>query len=217
MRLISRTHILVTAACVLGSATPVRAQQSPGQTMADRMLARSAIRVRQRPELSGRVNRSFNRDSLWVHTLRGLRRSDDSTLTGWFKGFAVLLEGVNAEGCNRLAGGRPDPRRVTAFVATADSAALEQWLQLWESAAVASYIGAKRPPVPDEAMLSILFGMMADLARETPDSVPASDQECWRLRSFFRHAEQLSPEDQVVVYRSIGEQMTSKKSSSSTP
>jgi hypothetical protein len=209
MRPISRWIIPLTVSLLIG--TPGQAQETAGHAMVHRMMSRSAERVRHRSELAGRVDETFDRDSLRLRVLSGLRRSADSTVQAWFTHFSVLMNGLDRESCNSLAAGRPDPRAIVAYVGTKDSVALQVWLTDWEEAAVASYVGYKHPPIPDDAMLAILFGMMGDIARESVDSVPENDRECWRLRAFFHQVVRLAPEQQLVVYRSIVEQMMSKK------
>ena len=84
-------------ACCLIGCLPLpaisQAQELPaGEAIMERMLDRLAARLRQRSDLRDRLSPAFDKDSVGHYGLKGLSRSEDSTVIGWFTGFAEMLQ-----------------------------------------------------------------------------------------------------------------------------
>lgn len=211
MTRVAATSLPFLVALALAPVLPcrARAQQSSADAIANRMLDRSAERVRNRPELVGRLSAGFNQDSLSVYALRGLRSAEDSTLLGWFAGLSNAVNLLDAPMCAGMTAAPPSPRAIIQLVARSDSAVVDHWLSTWEDAASAAFTGVKRPPVPDSAMVIILFGMVADLNKQA-DSL-GEGQECRKLHAFLDYALALPWQDRVTVFRGFSEQIAGKK------
>lgn len=186
------------------------AQHPAGAETANRLLERSAARVSQRPELRGRVSADFDRDSLSIYTLRGLRRAEDSTVVGWFAGFSEAVNLIEGPECASIASAPPNPGGIVRFAALVDSARVDHWLNTWEDAATAAFVGLKRPPVSDSAMVMILFGMVAGLERQA-DSLAGPEHECRKLHLFLESVLALPWQERVTVFRGLSEQLSGSK------
>jgi hypothetical protein len=190
---------------------PVTAAQdtTPDQRMVQRMLDRSAARIRQRNDLSGRVSPGFNSDSLYRRVTIGLARVSDSTVVEWFAELARLFDGIEPAACDSLTAGPPDPRRIVKFISADDSTLIERWFTQWEIATVASYLGEKRTPVSDEEMIATVFSLIGPLSKD--QEAREGNTECQKLRSFLRNVLALPDEKRAILFRGIAGQLGGKK------
>ena len=197
-----------------------------GQTTAtpmSRALDRAVTRVNSRSDLAGHRGAGFNRDSFDLEAMRGLGKTSDSTLIGWFSGFASYVNGTDSTACHGLVAGEPTGTHIASVRSSMDSAALESWISHWETAVVASYLSPAPPPVDEEAMMVALFTLIAKL----PDSPagqnrkpggkppkPSPAAECNTMRHFFAEALALEDSTRMTLFRGLALTMNEKGKSS---
>lgn len=194
-----------------------------GQTSAtpmERALDRAVTRVNSRSDLAGHRGAGFNRDSFDLQAMRGLGKTSDSTLIGWFAGFASYVNGTDSTACHGLMSGEPTGTRIASVRSTMDSAALESWIGHWETAVVASYLSPAPPPVDDEAMMVALFTLIAKLPEtraeqnRKPGGKPPKPRtpvaECNTMRHFFAEALALEDSTRITLFRGLALSMNEK-------
>ena len=188
-----------------------------------RALDRAVTRVNSRSDLAGHRGAGFNRDSFDLEAMRGLGKTSDSTLIGWFSGFASYVNGTDSTSCHGLVAGEPTGTHIASVRSSMDSAALESWISHWETAVVASYLSPAPPPVDEEAMMVALFTLIAKL----PDSQagqnrkpggkppkPSPAAECNTMRHFFAEALALEDSTRMTLFRGLALTMNEKGKSS---
>lgn len=188
----------------------------PGEAIMERMLDRLAARLRQRSDLRDRLSPEFDKDSVGHYGLKGLSRSEDSTVIAWFTGFAEMLQVIDGPSCKALVAGPPSASRIARAVSNQDSLAVARWLIHWETATLAWYLAPERPPIDDEAMMGAIFKLIAEL----PDGAltvstgspkkkkkPSAEQECRSMRDFFASAVAMAEPERTTLLRGLVEKM----------
>jgi hypothetical protein len=214
------TPPLLTILCVLsGSGALVSAAAQTPETTLKRALDRAVLRVNSRSDLQNHLGPGFDRDSFDVRAFKGLRRADDSTVLGWFTGFATFLNGTDDGTCEQLSRLEPTGTALAAVPSMMDSTAIEDWMTHWEHAVAASFLAEARPPVNEEEVMMALLALMVKLpgaqveSNAKPSSKPRKPDgrtECGTMREFFNQAIRMDDPVRMTLFRGLADTMNEK-------
>jgi hypothetical protein len=197
------------------SSSPAQSVAS-GETSLDYALDRVVGRLIARTELQDQVGSGFNRESLDIYAFRGLRRTSDSTIMGWFTGLSAYIDGIDSVSCARLAQTKPSGRELAQLPSTMDSALVDRWALSWESAVVASFRAPLREPVSEEEVMMAMLGVIAKLPsaelvvgsrRSGKPKKSTPRQECQTMREFFTTALRLDEPERTTLFRGLADKL----------
>jgi hypothetical protein len=212
----SPRFLLCTLLCLAGSGRAAEAWSQASESPLDRALNRAVTRINRRADLQAHRPPGFDRDSLDTAVFLGLGKAEDSTIFGWFTGFSTYINGTDSTACLDLTKGEPTGSALATHRSTMDSSAIERWMVDWESAVVASYLAAPRPPVNEEEMMMAVFALIAKLPEteislnRKPTNKPrklSAEAECRTMRDFFGHALQLEEPTRMTLLRGLAQVM----------
>jgi hypothetical protein len=213
---------VLTVALVLLAGLPGRAPAqaiehgSPGM---GRAFDRAVLRVRNNSLLFNRVSRSFDRDSFDLSVAMGLHKAADSTVLGWFTGFAAYINSVEPGSCASLTKAEFSSTLFSSMASTFDSAATEQWVSQWERAVVAHYVNPEPAPADSMELFVAMMVLVAELpgAEVTFGTTPAKPkkrnpaQECTTMRELFSRALRMEEPARLMVLRGLASAMPNRK------
>lgn len=200
------------------------AQVPQGGTTLARALDRAVVRVRTRSDLKNYRGAGFNRDSFDVEAFKGLGKAEDSTIVGWFTGFADFIGGIDSTACGEMTANDPTGALLATIPSSMDSVQVERWVRHWETAVAASFLAVERPPANEAEMMEAMFALIAKLP-DTEISVsskpsdkpkkPNPQRECRMMRGFFAEALVMEEPTRMTLLRGLADMMDEKKPGSS--
>jgi hypothetical protein len=196
----------------LRAQTPATSGYQMGPAV-DRVLAR----FKSREELSGKLSSGFDQDSFDFYALRGVSRTEDSTIVAWFTGFSTFLEATTLAECTEIMKGiEPGLNAMRPMRTGMDSAAVEGWLHQWETAAVAFFTRPARPAADDDAFGMVMLGLIAEFSQDTtladmrqkPGAKPTARDQCRIARLTFNRLINRPEPERTMVLRGMAEMIS---------